>query len=239
VARRLREKAVGHAGRARSPAVASRAPQLLETKEMLRSVVAALPQLEALLATGVAHPFALYLALCQVVGQAAGLARGLLPEPLPAYDHADPMAALGAARDLVFRVLDEGILESYTGFRFDQEGGVFSIPFDESWRERPLVVGAGAPSGVPDREVAAWMAQCLIGSRGLVPAMRERRVLGAARTPIEGDGDLVPAGGVVLFSLDADRQWIEPNQLLEVVEVGERGRAARPIELVLYVRNRV
>jgi type VI secretion system protein ImpJ len=238
IARRLREKAVFLSERVRNPSVAGRAPQLLDTKAMIQSLVSALPQLEAVLGTGLAHPFALYLALCSVVGHVAGVGRALVPPALDPYDHADPWPRFVAARDFISRVIDEGIIESYTGFPFYLEGGVFSLAFDQVWRNRPLVLGVRGNSGTRERDLVAWMEECLIGSKERIPSLRDRRILGAPRKRIDGEGDLVPATGVVLFALDAPPEFVEPNQLLQIVDVGASGTAQRPIEIVLYVKSR-
>ena len=238
VARRLREKAVFLSERVRNPSVAGRAPQLLDTKAMIQSLVSALPQLEAVLGTGLAHPYALYLALLTVVGHVAGVGRALVPPALDPYDHADPWPGFMAARDFISRVIDEGIIESYTGFPFYLEGGIFSLAFDQVWRHRPLVLGVRGAAGARERDVVAWMEECLIGSQERIPSLRERRILGATRKRIDGEGDLVPATGVVLFALEAPPELVEPNKLLQIVDVGATDTAQRPIEIVLYVKSR-
>jgi type VI secretion system protein ImpJ len=238
IARSLREKAVFLSERVRNPSVAGRAPQLLDTKAMIQSLVAALPRFEAVLLTGVAHPFTLYLALCDVVGHVAGVGRALVPPALDPYDHADPWPRFRAARDFIARVIDEGIIESYTGFPFYLEAGIFSLAFDQVWRNRPLVLGVRGAPGARERDLAAWMDDCLIGSKEKIPTLRDRRILGAPRKRIDGEGDLVPATGVVLYALDAAPELVEPNQLLQIVDVGAAGTAQRPIEIVLYVKSR-
>jgi type VI secretion system protein ImpJ len=238
IARRLREKAVFLSERVRNPSVAGRAPQLLDTKATIQSLVSALPQLEAVLGTGLAHPFTLYLALLTVVGHVAGVGRALVPPALDPYDHADPWPRFVAARDFISRVIDEGIIESYTGFPFYLEGGIFSLAFDQVWRNRPLVLGVRGAAGARERDVVAWIEACLIGSKERIPSLRDRRILGASRKRIDGEGDLVPATGVVLFALDAPPEFIEPNQLLQIVDVGATDTAQRPIEIVLYVKSR-
>jgi len=237
IARRLREKALFLADRARSPSVASRPPQLLETRSLVHSLVAPLPHFEAVLATGESHPYPLYLALTWLVGHLAAVGRGLVPPVLDAYDHNDPAACFARARDFIFRVIDEGILESFTAFPFYLEKDVFNLSFDEEWRTRRLVLGVRGLPGATEAETAAWVDQCLIGSKGRMPGLRDRRVLGAKRERIDGEGDLVPSTGVVLFALDADPEIVEPNHLLQVWNASDRGEP-RATEVVLYVKNR-
>jgi type VI secretion system protein ImpJ len=235
VSERLRKKAEVLSDRAHSHVVVE-TPQLLETRLMIHGLTGALPRLEAVLAAGRAHPFELYLALCDVAGHAAVVGHGLIPPLFPPYDHADPLAAFLRVRDFVLRVAQEGVSESYTPFRFHWESGAYGLMFDESWRNVSLVLGVRGESGLTDDEVEEWIAGSLIGSQGLIQDMRDRRVLGARRQRIEAEGDLVPASGVLLFSLTPDPDFVQPNQVLQVWNVGDRGDTPGVIEIVLYVK---
>lgn len=235
VADRLRKKTEVLTDRARARSVVQ-TPQLLETKLMIHSLVSPLPRLESVLATGRSHPFALYLALCDVAGSVAALGHGMTPPVFPPYDHDDPMAAFVRLRDFILRVVAEAVSESYTPFRFYFDQGAYNLPFAEDWRNLPLVLGVRGQDGVDENEVEAWMEASLIGSQDLMAEMRDRRVLGARRRRIEREGDLVPAGGVLLYSLEADPEVIQPNQVLQIWNVGDRGEAPRVVEAVLYVK---
>jgi type VI secretion system protein ImpJ len=235
VSGRLRKKAEVLADRAHPRAVVQ-PPQLLETKLMIHSLVAGLPALEAVLATSRSHPFALYLALAGVAGHAAAVGHALVPPALPPYDHADPMAAFVRLRDFIRRVVDEGVSESFTPYRFYLEHGAYSILFDEQWRSLPLVLGVRGQAGTTEEEVEVWMQQCLIGSQSLIERMRDKRVLGANRQQIDRAGDLVPAGGVLLFTLEPEPELVLPNQILQVWNVADRGETPLVVEIVLYVK---
>jgi type VI secretion system protein ImpJ len=224
--------------RASNPAVAARAPQLLETRSMIASLTAALPPFEALLDTGRAHPFALYLALCALVGQVSGLGRALLPPALAPYDHEDLNPRFEAARKFLVDLVDGAVLESYTPFPFELDGGTFSLAFDAAWRSRALVLGVRAPEGASESEVAAWMDDAVIASRDRQRELRILRVLGAERRRIKGEGDLLPAPGVLLYALTAEPKNVEANQLLQIANPDEGLAARRPLEIVLYVKNR-
>ena len=237
IARRLREKAVFLAEQVRSPSLAARPSQLLETRALIASLVEALPAFEAVLHTNVSHPYPLYLALCSLVGHVAAVGHGLLPPVLAPYDHRDLYATFEPARAFVFQALDEGILESYAGYPFLLREGSFFLPFDPAWVGRSLVLGLRAREGVTQQEILGWMEGCLIASRPKMPALRAKRVVGAARQSTEGDGDLVPGRGVTLFALTAEPEFIVPGELLEIRNLDDREARQRPAEIVLYVRN--
>lgn len=235
-ARLVREKAVFLAEQVRSPSLAARVPQLLETRGYVAGLVSALPPFEALLTSGVAHPFPLYLALCGLVGEVAALGRSLVPPQFRPYDHHDLYANFVEAHTFLTQALREGILESYTGYPFLLQNGAFYLPFDPQWQGRKLVLGVRAAGGRSEAEVAEWMEGGLIASHPLVPELKSKRVLGAPRQKIDGDGDLVPARGVSLYAL-APESFVLAGELLEVRNLEDADGRKRPAEIVLYVRN--
>jgi type VI secretion system protein ImpJ len=238
IARRLREKAVFLQGQVRSPVLAARPPQLLDTKMLIASLVEGLPAFEAVLGTNLSHPYPLYLALCSLVGHVAAVGFGLLPPELAPYDHRDLYGSFEQARDFLFRALDEGILESYKGFPFFLKQGVFFIRFDPDWSERSLVLGVRGREGASEAEVLAWVEGCQMASRPKLPALTSKRVAGLARQRIDGEGDLVPGRGVTLFALTPDPEFIVPGEWLAIRNLDDREGRHRPVEIVLYVSNK-
>lgn len=238
VARRLREKAAYLAEQMRSPSAAERAPQTLERRLMVHALSAGLPPLEALLQTGRAHPFSLYLALCTVLGQVAMLGNQPVPPRLPAYDHNDPLRAFAEVRRLVFHAAEEGVHETFSAYPFHFEGDVFRLVFDPAWVGRPLVLGVRARPGITEKEITEWMEGAIIGAASRMPGLRKNRVRGAERRRIDSAGDLVPGRDVTLWTLAADPENVVPSDLLEIRNLDDAGRA-RPVEIVLYLRKGV
>ena len=113
MARRLREKAVALAEKARAPSATLGTPMLLEAQKTVHHLVAALPPLEAIVYSGVAHPYVVYLALCTVAGQAAALGNSLLPPVFESYNHHDLRASFAPLEAFIMRMLDEGMPEVY------------------------------------------------------------------------------------------------------------------------------
>ncbi|HYN20111.1 MAG TPA: type VI secretion system baseplate subunit TssK [Thermoanaerobaculia bacterium] len=238
VAARLREKAAFLAEQARSSMSSVRAPQLLETKSMVHAMVGGLPAFEAALRCGVSHPFPLYLTLCTLLGHVAGLGRALVPPVLEPYDHNDLFATFEQVRIALFQAVDEGVHEGYTAYAFSYEEGAFRLRFDPDWMNRPLILGVKAPLGVPETEMAAWIAASLIAARPKIEDLWDRRVAGATRKRIESETDMVPIRGVSLYSLSADPEFVTPGEELEIRNLDDREGKRRPDEVVLYVRNK-
>jgi len=236
VATRLREKALFLAERARTPSPSAGAAQLLETRALIHALVGELPLLEALLRAGVSHPYTVYLALCSILGHAAGIGTSLVPAVLEPYDHNDPFAAFERAQSAIERALDEGIHEDYTTYPFFlQRNGEYHLPFDPAWPSRRLVLGVRAPSGLTDLDMASWIGSSVIGGESKIVSLRDRRVRGMKRERIEADAELVPSRGVTLYSIVPEPDLVGPGEALVIVNPGDPGR--RPMDIVLYVRN--
>src|SRR3712207_7939561 len=52
----------------------------------------------------------------------------------------------------------------------------FRLFFDPEWMTRPLVIGVRAPAGVSTRDMSAWGAACVIGSRSHVEDRKSTRL---------------------------------------------------------------
>lgn len=237
ICRRIREKALYLADRAGVVSGSSVHPLVQESTAEIRSLVTGLPPLEALLATGVAHPFALYLALTNMVGHMAAFSAGGAPPVLPRYDHDDCMVAFGEARYYVERMLDR-VKETRVGIPFHQEDSKFTLQLADRLPDERFVLGVRAPASMSAAEVAEWLERSLIASRRRIDMLWDMRVGGAARRVVEPEDkvDVTPARGTVLFVLENDPQYIVPGDILEIWNPDNRGLRNRPSEIILYVK---
>jgi type VI secretion system protein ImpJ len=236
IAQMVRDKAQELAGQAetQSPSGAMRLD--LETKSWIRSLAASLPHLEAILSTQVSHPYPIYLALCSMAGHLAALGAKLVPDK-PAYNHHDLRATFQPIIKFIEQAIQEGLTSSFSSHLFTYQDGVYEIKFEDDWMNRRLVISLRGRQGVSSDELIQWGQECLIGSQEHLQSMKERRILGARRTHIKRDGDLIPPKDVVLFSLKADPEFIEPDGILQIFNRSTHRETARPVEIVLYVKN--
>ena len=118
--------------------------------------------------------------------------------------------------------------------KFTLDNGAFSLAIDPQWMGERLVVGARGPS---EREILAWMDGALIGSDTVLAGLREKRILGAARSRIERADELGLAGvaGMTLFTIRADAAFVVPGRPLIIATRNESAAAQRPAEIILYV----
>jgi type VI secretion system protein ImpJ len=237
IAARLREKAVFLADQVRMPSAAASPAQLLDTRLLVHGLVGELPAFEAVLRTGVSHPFPLYVALCSLVGHIASLGRALVPPALDPYDHNDVRASFAQAAAFIDRAVSEGVHESYTRYVFTREGDEYRLLFDPDWMTRSLILGVQAPAGVSDQEMGAWVAASIIAGQSKIHSLRDHRVMGLRRKRLDADADLVPPRGMSLYSLPVDGQFVVPGEDLVVINPADS--PLRPESIVLFVRNRM
>lgn len=236
VAARLREKALRLADKLGALSLTTDRELIGELRRQIHCLVAALPPFEAALHTGRSHPYPLYLALAALVGQLAALARTPVPPVLPAYLHDDLRATFQAARDHAFRLVDEGILESFTAYPLDFGEGRYRVEFQRIWAGRPVLIAARGRRGAQEKDVIAWLDAALIGSLRRAREMQQARVLGAGRRRVDRHGDLIPPGGTVLFELEEDSPYLEPGEPMVVFNTADPTATSGPAELVLYVK---
>ncbi|WP_448188535.1 type VI secretion system baseplate subunit TssK [Azospirillum sp. sgz301742] len=249
IAKRLREKAAFLAGRLRAPAGTVQATLLSDTRHAVQCLAAGLPQLEAILGAGAAHPFALYTALCGIAGHVATLGPGLLPPIFDAYDHRDTLGSLRPVLDFIERMI-ETVSETYVALRFAMEDSGFRLKIEPAWLGtgpdngpgsgpdgHGLLIGVRLAPGQTETEADAWVAESLIASAENMGMLRERRLRGAVRQRVERDDrlEVVPERGVLLYRITADPAFIEAERVLEIANPGDRLGARRPAEIALYV----
>jgi type VI secretion system protein ImpJ len=235
-AAKIRERALFLCEQVRSPAAAGRVPLLLETKNRIQSLVSALPQFEAVMGTGMSHPYELYKAFCVLAGHLAGLGYSMMPPVFRPYKHNDLYAGFLEIQEFCFAMMEEGIPESYLAIPFQLVKKTFSLIFDSSWKEQRIFLAMRGQTGMSEKDVVEWGEQCRIGSESVMRSMRDKRVLGAGRQLVQSYESLVPARGVILFALEYDPQFIKTDELLLAVNDNESA-GMHPAELILYVKN--
>lgn len=149
---------------------------------ILSSLVAGLPRLEAQMASATAHPYDVFLTLCTIAGMVSPLA-GKVPEYVPAYDHADPGAAIlpvvRAVHDIVNGIGVDGRRWREVPFALSDGEWIVTVPAHDKQAE--LVVQAVFDPSVPDSVVASWLQHALICFADEKNRCRELRIRGLAR----------------------------------------------------------
>ncbi len=239
IAQKIREKAEYLADQVNAPSSKTGTPLVLEEKSRIHNMVATLPYYEAILYTGKAHPYNVYLALCALAGSIAGLGTGLIPPTFDPYNHGDLKHTFDQVLEYIDSLISEGVQEKYftIPFRYQEELNSFTLNLKSEWIDKSLFFSVRGSEGTSEKELSDWVKNSWIGSESKVPTIRERRMRGAEREQIERDDDIVPARGVVLFKLTVDPEFIEPDQTLSIFHPISMGSSSAPSEILLHVKK--
>lgn len=206
-----------------------------ELRSQLRGIWARLPELQATLETGIAHPLALYLQLVGFTGALAGL---------------QPEAGVPGFKPLKFTELQQGFDEvltwietrlnsiraSYTQRLFKHADNDFSIALLETnTHEQHLVIGLRMPSGSPLQAARERLEQAIIASRPQLQALSRQRRHGLFFHSL-GRNDQVAYGvgeNVQLFNIHARGEWFVPDAELCLFMPPNSGRV-EPLEIMMF-----
>jgi type VI secretion system protein ImpJ len=211
--------------------------RIAEERAQIQCLVAALPPFEALLNSDRPHPFSLFLALAALVGQLSSLSRSHLPPLLPSYRHDELRVTFEDAFTHLFRMIEEGIIESFNAYPFDLIDGRYRVMFHREFRDKVLVLQARTRRASRDADLRAWVESSLMCSNDKLQSMKESRILGAGRQKIDRQGELVASEGTLLFALEGASPYLESNELFVVTNVADPSAQRGPLELVLYVKS--
>lgn len=242
IVQQLREKANFLSEKIKASSTATGLAMILETKDKIRSVVSALPQLETVLKSPDMHPFFLYQSLALLIGHLSSLDQGFIPPVLGRYDHNDLLNIFMTAREYIFRVTEQGIQEKYGyfSFKYDEAEFTFSIKIEQAWITDQMIIGVHGQPGMSNTEIEEWLNKCTIGSTSVLSSMRERRISGIKRKAIEGNEFLVPLRGVQLFTLQFDSEFMVADEELLIINPSSQVPGTnRADEIVLYIENRL
>ncbi|MCB9761319.1 MAG: type VI secretion system baseplate subunit TssK [Alphaproteobacteria bacterium] len=235
IVERVRSKALVLAARLKSVSVQSDLVLASELRNRVRLLISALPMAEALLRTGMSHPFPLYLALCNMLGQLSAVSADPAPLSPPKYDHDDLFSSFAQLKLLMFRLLEEGVPESFHIIPFVLEDRVHRVRFEAEWVGRPLVLGVRVRGLATEADVDRWVFGTLIGSERHAEMMRSRRIYGVKRRKVLLFEDLIPPSGTLLYELTFDGTFIEPGEALWVF-LPESTQDLK-LDLLLYVKK--
>jgi type VI secretion system protein ImpJ len=233
VAQRIRTKAISLAEGA---ILTPQSPFALEARSQLHALAGAVPALEALLRTELAHPFTLYLELCRIAGHAAVLGNSLVPPVFSPYSHNDPRPAFEQVSQFITRSIDEGIPDTVRRFAFQQEEEAFRLVADPDWNDAfawgsvsRVVLAVRSDAG--EEQVVEWGENCVIGGQSAIASLLARRILGLTRRHADHVGELLPPRGMYFFELTADAEVLRAGEDLLVLGSSS---GVRPEALYLY-----
>lgn len=210
---------------------------IAETAHLLRPLLQVLPGFEALIQSGTASPFELYVKLCDVAGILASIRLSKLPPVFSAYQHNNILQSFRPVLDFVDSLL-ESIEQNYKTFLFKKQDRFFSHRLFPEYvsASKNLIVGVKAPAGMSEGALAEWILESIISTDGAIESVRNRRVTGAPRQLVVDDSlfELMPGKGVMLFQITCEEEYIRIGENLHIFNPADQ-EEKRPLEMVLYV----
>jgi type VI secretion system protein ImpJ len=225
----------------------------------LQWLVSGLPRFEALLESGRAHPYDLYLALCTIAGGVAFLSHARVPPIFPPYDHNDLLASFQRVVGFIRLALSEGLIENWVGKQFTPlqiagekrtgEGRQRSEPTYEIGPNLVDAFGAEAdfssaylglmirlPASVSPDSMTEWGESCLLAPEDAIADLELSRSRGAVCERVDFLEDLVVAPASVLFRVRNDTRWIDPHKKLVLKPAKQE--TSIPDALTLFIKKR-
>ncbi|HEX8437005.1 type VI secretion system baseplate subunit TssK [Archangium sp.] len=238
VARRILQKALYLRSSLQGPTASADSGLREHHRRLIHYLVAGLPAFEALRRTGVAHPFALYTALCTLAGQVAAVGSDPVPPGfISGYRHDRLRESFDEIVNFIFRCLEEGIPEHFHRIPLREKGDGFSLLFAQEWAGRKLVLGVEGAPGASPGDTKGWVEGCRIATARQMPELRNNRTLGVGRRHVDHREGLIHQGNLLLFELDhLATRALRPGELLELENThnGKR-QEPHPAQAVLYV----
>ena len=209
--------------------------QSYDIQVLFRGLVTRLPQLEVLLSSQGASPFALYLGLAGLAGSLAAM-NGRIPPKFPDYSHHDIWACFSPLIEFMADIL-EAVRPLYDEIPFRWEGGRHIVELEAGDRRSRLVIGVRRPEGANAQQATDWIAGCRIASSEFMSRLEANRALGASRHPIARDDELgvLPSETMSLFAIDLSGGHIRPEGDFEIVNPADFGTEKQPFEISLFV----
>jgi type VI secretion system protein ImpJ len=207
----------------------------------ISNLVSSLPYYEAVLNTGKAHPYNVYLALCSLAGSVAGFSKGLVPPNFAPYDHGNLKDTFNQVINYIEDTISEGVLDKYTKvpFKYEKELNSFVLNIKSEWMRENLIISVRGSADTSEKELSEWIENSWIGSESKVPTIREQRVKGLerGRPKDDDDIDIVPSRGTILFKLIVNPKYIEPDQNLCIFHPVSMESSSTPDEILLYIQK--
>ncbi len=216
-----------------------------ELRMKLQSLATGLPGPEGALQSGRAHPFALYLLMCQLAGHVAGVTSGLVPPHFPQYDHDNLEATFLPVLNFIKAAVAEAVVDSWDAIPFRIANGTFeagpaqtldqALALAGTLSSPVLAIALRPAAGTAEDATSRWGQDAVIGTSSIVPGLLTTRVPGAARRRVDQLPGLAPPRGTILFALALEAGAAKSGEAVQLVE--RYSNEGRPAAAVLYVRR--
>ncbi len=166
---------------------------------------AGLPYLEGLLSTHQAHPFQLYLGLCNVLGGLGLLTKKMTPPFPQAYQHDELLLTFHRIKKDIEDIVNLVINEKIITLDFKKEDDVYSIELKKEYiKNNTIYLGFKKKLNCLEADLFYWIKNSIICNDKKTAQTINNRVLGYTREHIDKTEEILPTRGVYLFKLTVD-----------------------------------
>lgn len=203
------------------------------------NLVKALPLLDIYNKTPDIHPFSLYTALANFLGQISTISsHGIMPPVLPGYNHRDSHNAFVK----ILRIIEKTVLRvglAYVSVLFRQaKPNLFYLNLNQKWAGKRLFIELSPNRGQTVESLQDWITNARIGEKGVLKELDQMRATGIKRTAREEVTpiDLYQSEGCLLFELES-----QDDDVCNRIEYGKNifilggGSGKAPKSITLYV----
>ena len=226
-------------GRWRQAQEAGKTLESAELRAQLVAIWARLPELQAMLETGIAPPAALFLQLNGFAGALYGLQPELAVPAFGPLKFDDLLSGFSPVLDWIEAQLGN-IRASYSRRSFEYNGKYFAIELkDQQTPVQQLVIGLRMSSGASPQAAADWLENAFRASQPQLPGLVKQRSQGLAYSVL-GRNEQVAYGvaeDIRLFSLQASGGCFDPKGYLCLyMPPGSEWRD--PVEILMFDATR-
>lgn len=166
---------------------------------------AGLPALEGLLYTDRAHPYQLYLAVCNILGGLGLMTNKFAPPSPNNYHHEELQDTFLKLKSTIDDIINSVIDEKFSQIYFEKEDNIFSVKVSKDYLfDKHYMIGFKKRAACSEGDFLAWVKNSIICNFKQVDQNLQNRTLGCHRERLERTQDILPTRGVYLYKVQKE-----------------------------------
>ncbi|MDR2766356.1 MAG: type VI secretion system baseplate subunit TssK [Holosporaceae bacterium] len=202
-----------------------------ESLASLRLLIQAVLPLEAIIRVDGIQPFEVYRCLINTISKIISINPVQLIPRLTVYDHSDLFFTFDGLLSCAKNILNQ-LKQQYEIIHFEKDESVFKLQFKKGWLEKEEIsIGIQKTFAMSNDDVLAWVNGVQIASESMLPAIRDKRILGAERKILERGALITAPDGMIIISVKTKTAYIKPSEKLCLLNGSQK---TTPEDVVLY-----
>ena len=212
-------------------------PLLTETVTLLKSLLAGLPELEAISLQSMIKPEHLYWALVRSISALLPLRYTFFPPMIPAYNHNNLDRCIDLLTNMVSGLVSS-VEEGFITIPFQQNERRFFLKLLKHYMDHQLFIGIRAAKGVSEYQLEEWVNDAIICGDSVLESTFTKRITGSKRrmVPLQEAVEFTPSRGVLVYEIPVDDPFIFAQEHINIINPADNADK-RPSEIVLYQKK--